>query len=359
MEYLVIFILQLHLFIIQNHVHQYEIFNNYNKVTSIQETVKFPIVRSMVSTSVPIPPIVMAVRPGIVITGQYLVLIDQACDNIFNLFKLPECDYLGGFGKTGRGPNEFGTIDSKSAYRTQKGINLFGVYTGLIEIGLKEFQKGKKIELNNPIKYSFNLQYLNDPICISDTLICGIPYPKSITTTIDKEYIRYNSRSNVSDFFGEYPKLYPLKYSSLYWMIFLRKTCVRPDNKKFASFYSNVKLIRIYNSDFILEKEILMETQPDLLDGVGIRSNPVRYYNIAKATDKFIYAICESELLHNLYNNLPTLEIWDWDGNPIAKIKLDRPVAAFDITEDDSRVYFIDNETQDKIFTCNLKDFLK
>ena len=44
---------------------------------------------------------------------------------------------------------------------------------------------------------------------------------------------------------------------------------------------------------------------------------------------------------------LRKLEIWAWNGNPIASFQPDRPVSQFDITSDGEEMYCIDWETMD------------
>jgi hypothetical protein len=328
--------------------------------------VKFPIEKSLISKTINTPPVIYSMSPGLVITGNYLVLIESQAEKIFSVFELPDCKYIGGFGKTGRGPKEFGPIDSQSATSTNGGIKLFDIYAGLLKIDLTNFASKKDFSIINLAKYSPKLQLLNDAFQINDSIICGIPYPqaekmsngKYISRFSQKPYIRCNIRSNFIDYFGEYPNLYPKKYSDNYWLIYFHKSVVKPDKKKFASFGTQVKMLSIYNSNGTLEKELIMKTQDNFFEGEYIRKNALKYYEKVKATDKYIFAICENEHSHNLLENKPTLEIWDWNANPVAIFHLDRPVAAFEVTQDGKTIYFIDRKTQDKIFTYELSGLL-
>ena len=87
-----------------------------------------------------------------------------------------------------------------------------------------------------------------------------------------------------------------------------------------------------------------MKAQDDLLLENSLNPNVSIYYDAIKTTNKYIYAICENAKHNTLLNNLPNLEVWDWNGNPIISFKLDRSVAAFEVTKDDKKIYVIDRQ---------------
>ena len=332
--------------------------------TTTIKNILFPINKNLVSKSFQIPPVVYSMRPGLVITGKYIVMIEPTADNIFTIFELPNCKYIGGFGKLGRGPNEFELPNAFSATRIPGGIRIFD--RGEYEVNFSNFPSQKTFSVIQTLKYPPQIQILNSPFRLNDSVIIGIPYPSSdkqdknfVSGFSKRPYIRYNLNSKKIDFFGEYPKLYPDKYFVNFWLIYFHNTVVSPDNKRFASFGTQVKMFRIYNANSTLEYEEIMKTQNDFFEGQWIRKNAYRFYSSVKATEKYIYAICENEYLNNLLNNKPTLEIWDWNANPIATFQLDRSVAAFDVTNDNRKLYFIDRQTQDKIFMHDLSGLVK
>lgn len=335
----------------------------YGQTTTLKN-ILFPIQKNLVYKSVQTPPIIYSMRPGFVITGKYLVMIEPKAENIFSLFELPNCNYIGGFGKLGRGPNEFEMPNAFSATKVTGGIRIFD--RGEYEVDFSKFKSSKTFTVTQTLKYPPQIQILNSPFRLNDSIIIGIPYPNSsdnqnknlINGLSKKPYIRLNLISQKIDYFGEYPVIYPNKYFSNFWLIYFHNTVVRPDNQKFASFNLQIKMFRIYNANTTLEKEVIMKTQNDFFEVEWIRKNAYRFYNSVKATQKYIYAICENEYSNNLLNSKPTLEIWDWSANPIASFQLDRSVAAFEVTQDNSKLYFIDRQTQDKIFMCDLTGLL-
>jgi len=314
------------------------------------ERIEFPIVDNISSVGIQVPPIIFTQRSEVVLTGEYFIVIEPHAEKIFSVFKLPDCTYLGGFGKLGRGPLEFHYPDAWTATRSPDGIKIFDVNKGLLYIDLNDFLFNKTYSINKHIRLPGELYPLNDAFQLNDSIICGIPY----AGFVDKAYARYNIRSLKLDYFGEYPSLYPEIREKLFWLIYGRRSTVKPDESKFASFCWQVKMFRIYRNDGTLEKEVVMEKQRDFFDGEWIRMNPIKYYGAIKSTDNYIYALCENERTHNLLENIPTLEIWDWKGNPIACLKLDKSICTFDIDEASMKIYCIDRQITDKIFVYDL-----
>lgn len=326
--------------------------------------ITFPLEKKLVADSFPVPPVIYSVNPGLVITGENLVLIETKADRIFSVFNLPNRKYVGGFGILGRGPGEFNEMCTNTATPTDKGIRIFDYDKGLIEIDLADYPTD--VSSNLIVKFPVLLQYLNSPFQINDSTICGIPYPQAVERKGQIEakfskrpYIRYNTNSNEIDYFGSYPKLYSNKYFDNFWLIYMNVTVVKPDQSKFASVGYFIKSLTIYNNNGSLCKELIMRASDDLLGEESINQRAPIYYDAIKATNKYIYAICEDTQHDKVLDNLPILEVWDWNGNPVTMFKLDRPVAAFEVRDDDKKIYFIDRKTQDRIFTYDLDGFLK
>ena len=80
----------------------------------VVQEVSFPMEEEMLSDSLIVPPVIFASNPGLIITGEHLVLIENKAEKLFSIFRLPECNYVGGFGVLGRGPEEFNQINPYS-----------------------------------------------------------------------------------------------------------------------------------------------------------------------------------------------------------------------------------------------------
>ncbi len=328
----------------------YLVLNQYDQAfTQEINKTKFPIEQSLIAKPIKVPSIIYAKMPGFVITGKYLLLLRSFNEPLFSVFELADCNYMGDFGRLGRGPNEFGKPDSRNAIATSKGFVIYDVEKGLLFIDLKESILNKYPHIIRTIKLPGELFMLNDIIMLNDCTIVGFPY----VDKSNKPYVRYNFKTNEIEYFGKYPAIYSKSKKEHFWPIFWRHSVTKPDGKKFASFFDAVKMFRIYDEFGNLENETIIEIQ-DLFQGQARKSNIITYYHTVKATNQFIYALCLDVRTNKLLDYRPTLEIWDWNGNPVAAYTLDRDIFTFDITDDNKYIYCMDRQTIDKIFVYYL-----
>lgn len=78
------------------------------------------------------------------------------------------------------------------------------------------------------------------------------------------------------------------------------------------------------------------------------RNNQSRFGFVnGMVTDRFIYLLYSGNNHNSQYRILgKTIYVYDWDGNPIREIFLDRYITGFTITKDDSLIYAYDPETK-------------
>jgi hypothetical protein len=315
------------------------------------QKIKFPIEKSIAFTTIKTPSVIYANTPGVVITGDYLVVMRSFSGNpLYHVFEMPDCKYMGSFGMLGKGPNEFEVPDVRSARPTEKGFKVFDTHKGLLFVDLTGFSSNKSFKVKQ-VKLPGELYILNDAVQINDSIIYGMPY----VGKTEKLYVRYNLNSSKLDYFGEYPAFFPKGNKDNYWGLIWRYSIVKPDGTKYASFFARFKLFRIYNNSGLLIKEKTMEVPKNILSP---KHKSTTYYDVTKATNEYIYALCLNGQL-NETDDYPTLEVWDWDGNPVAKLKLQSFVYSFDITQDNKKIYCMDREIDDKIFVYDLENVLK
>ncbi|MBS3742274.1 MAG: hypothetical protein KGY74_09155 [Candidatus Cloacimonetes bacterium] len=317
-----------------------------------------PIKENIISQINQVKPVIYSQRSSTIIFKNYLVQIETWSDTLFHVFNLPDCRYIGGFGRKGRGPKELPFHDAYGATSYKNGIRIYDIYKGLVFIDLTKFDSDKNISIEKKIKLPGELMVLNDIFLLNDNTIIGS------NNTQDKlrfkyKYTRYNIYSKKIDYFGQYPDYYRENKRKLYPSIYSSRSVVKPDETKFASFSRLIKMFRIYRYDGTLLKEVFLKKQEDFFDGKWIRKNPINYYKCIRATNEYLYALCHNEHTQNLPNNKPTLEIWDWKGNPIAYLKLDQSICSFDVTDDNSKVYATSFNDMDKIFSYKIKNYIK
>lgn len=228
---------------------------------------------------------------------------------------------------------------------------MYDVQRGFLFINLKKFELKNKFSIEKQIKIPGELTPLNDAFILNDSIVIGLPYVKMA----DKfKYVQYNYKTDKISYFGQYPDLYPKDRKRLFPNIYSSKSVIKPDESKFASFCDGVKMYRIYNSGKELEKEVFLKKQKDFFEGQWIRKNKIKYYTCIRSTDEYLYALCQNEHSNDLSQSNPTLEIWDWHGNPIAFLKLDQSIFSFDVTDDNNKIYATSFGDRDKIFLYSI-----
>lgn len=319
--------------------------------------VTFPIQIKLKSKSIPTPPKFYGKMSSILIFNNLLISIEPYNDTIFSIFELPNCNFISSFGINGRGPNEFATPDSRNAFVTKNGITFKDLSERFISIDLTNYLKNRTYVLHIT-KLPGELEILNNSFWLNDSTICGLPY---IGGRFNKPYIRYNINTKKIDPFGIWPNIYPHRKETekQSWIIYAGRSRVKPDQSMFVTFMFNIKMFRIYMNSGELFKEIILETQDNFFEGNEIRSYPKMYYTCIRTTDKYIFALNTACSIAEMPKKVPTLEIWDWNGKPIAEIQLDIPVNQFDITQDGKLVYCNDWNTMDKLYIYDVSGIIK
>jgi hypothetical protein len=131
-------------------------------------------------------------------------------------------------------------------------------------------------------------------------------------------------------------------------------TTVKPTGGLVASVFHRLPILRIYSpgiKKLIVEQytadasmnEKIMLNDPDMLRGGEL----ISYYYRIKSTDEYIYALYSGANVSEHYQEgaLPgvvdfsdEIHIWKWDGTPVMKLNLNRPVFSFDVTPDNKKI---------------------
>jgi len=310
--------------------------------------IKFPVEKSISPSAYKVPPVIFARTPGVVISGNYLIFLRSFSDPLFSVFEMPDCNYLGDFGTLGRGPKEFGTPDARTATDFEKGFKVFDTPKGLVLIDITDFSVDRGFEIEQ-IRLPGELDILNDAVQINDSIIYGMPY----VGQSDKLYAKYNILSSRVNYFGKYPSICPEKDKENYWAMLWRHSVIKPDGTKFASFFARMKMFVIYNNYEVLEKEMIMNIPDFIFDAQRRKGKLTTFYKDVKATNEYIYALCLNESKGNT-----SMEIWDWQGNPVANLNMENQIVTFDVTDDNKNLYCIDEMIVDKIFVYKLNSIL-
>lgn len=85
----------------------------------------------------------------------------------------------------------------------------------------------------------------------------------------------------------------------------------KPDGEKSASFYAYIKMMKIYDKNGNMLKELLMEQPTDVTND---ESRFAYYSTFPYATDQYIYVLANEWMDGNIY------KYGSWEGVPIAAL---------------------------------------
>jgi hypothetical protein len=285
--------------------------------------------------------------------------VSHKFDHVMNVFNVNTGKFLYSLGKRGRGPNEFNSIAWREQFVYEEHQHHVWIRKdGVEECVLLNLEKPgdikRKIDINVNAEFEFGLQFT---FILNDSLFLGSNQGERIyegdgsflppayhlynarTKELIKSYKPYNAFVPLSDRF--YKKaLHTLSFSSM--------DRIKPnDNTKLAMGMKSMDQINIMDVATGEIKGYRNKNSPDfnyLKDDID---NIKRYYLDLCVDDKYIYALYES-MNDAEFNTGSTLNVFDWDGNFIRKILLDKAVISTSMGFDPVNKYlYIDTLSED------------
>lgn len=278
-----------------------------------------------------------------------LIILNLKDDKFFQIFTFPDLKYLGGFIEKGRGPNE--EVSINPYIRHVSGNKL--MFKTLVAVKIAQLNMNiRKLNIIKTIHIPGELININHPFIIDNIL-----YGYNVSRKTNKEFVGYEQATNsIFDFGPSYPKVGKKIPSKFRNNIFAKAITVKPDQSSFASVYDLFPLLRIYSRNGNLVKETYYNNGQ--IFPSAVMSHPtqeeankvMQNYRKIKASNQYIYAlyngktIGESNIEFNkdglggLRDISNEIHVWDWNGNPIMKILLDKEIFSFCITPDDKSI---------------------
>lgn len=305
----------------------------------------FPIEGNLNAQIIKIKPVAM--NPSYILnTGNYLILYNPQKDTLFDVFKLPSLTWIYNKGIKGQGPNDFLELEKRSFTSTPYGFKVFSQYDQKIkEILISD--STLLINDKNSIKYNIDEIPVNGLLSVNDSTII---YWGNIDSK--NEYILHNNNSKKE--FSPYPH-WDKKSNKNEPPIFkyVKNSTLNQDHSKYISFYGYFKRLRIYNNDGTMIKDILVKKEP-FKDEIkeNLNERIIYYYSPPQIANDYIYILCKNSTREENIN--PELQIWDWDGNPIACYQMDHQISLFTISTIYNKIYAIDGENEGNIYIYDL-----
>jgi hypothetical protein len=290
------------------------------------------------------------------VDDQYLVVSDAEDDAIFKVFSLPELVFLYAWGSQGQGPDEFEFVPLNEINTVNNELMVYDIGsqslifysvqdTTFVNEGASELSyEGQADILNNIVR-------LNDRLFAADK---GAFYDDT-----NHEFVVLQPGSDEPEFlFGEYPDSEftgPEQYFSF------RKTGVSSEAiGKFAAFYLYHNQFNIFDHEgnLLIHKQVEDEYTP----GAGMQSDSFRYRLAKWASDNYIYVMGIHEDRENISENIesfvPSLEIWNWEGEQVYRAMFDKPIQNFTISEEHRKIYAYSVMNSDIIYEFDLPNKL-
>lgn len=292
-----------------------------------------------------------------------LVTLDTKNDVFFQFFDLPKLEYIGSQIHKGDGPTEEVLIfpfienvgDKAFAYRTIDKIKI--VSYDLVN---------RKLFLLKSYAVPQELEILN--YCLLNNSLCGYDMFKKA----EKEFVKYDFSTNKTKNFG--PPLPSVNFAvsdDRKNMLFTKVMVSKADGTRFAALYDKFPLLRIYdnNGELVSETEYLNRQQAPIgytnknMSISDIKSTTINYMRV-KATQKYIYGLYSGKTHKDLADLgidgtscCYEIHIWDWNGNPVARLMLDKNVTCFAVSQDDSCIVLYSSLNENTLYKMNIPLF--
>lgn len=271
------------------------------------------------------------------VNNEYLVIMSQLDEGVLKVFSLPEISYLYSWGRAGRGPDELSGTSLQFLQSRDRQIILLNPlatsanlrYFSVTDTAIY-FDSEEEIYLNSNIATG-SLMRISDELYVAHL---------GLRTDAENEYISLQPGSIESTFtFGTYP-VSSLEGSDKF-MEFSKYSAARPDGSKLVSFYTFYNEFAIFDTDG--SELVRVEITDQTLPGLTGSENGFAYTGYVAATDQYIWRLAPNITEEGLFSSpdqfTPVLEIWDWEGRPVHRYSLDKPVFHFAVSEDNSSIY--------------------
>ena len=306
----------------------------------------------------------LGVPMDMVVVNNLIIILDSKTDRFFHVFLKDNYNYIGSFITRGSGPGEetfihpFFKVHTNDKFYYQSADDL----------------KMAKIKVDNDsLDIVIHERYNLPKSSLTDSdffLVDEFIFSSMSHRAASKGYFVLNNETGELTEWGESIPFFDKKVSpDLIPWINQKVTTINSNDNLIASVFNFLPILRIYSLEN--EKLIIELQMSDASNNRGIiladqllnSKEVINYYHRIKSTDDYIYALYggfsvsgyfkEDEMPH-LFDFSREIHIWKWDGTPVMKLKLDRPVFSFDITPDNKKVIATSVVDVDKLFEIEI-----
>jgi len=297
-------------------------------------------------------------RPSRLYTvGDKLIVFDDVDKDMFKVFNLPSLDYAYSYGSHGGGPGEFSRSINKECINVIDDCLEIAYLNTLMRFRVTDstfvyLEPGKAAETPIPSE----LIPLNNFKKIDDTKYVA----NNDEFSNDKELCCLDIKNGEMTLFGDFSAKESQMSMQEKFANFAKSVCANQQAGRFAALYNLRPLLKIYDKDLNLLSTVKIEHEA--LKSIGDKK--AMYFTDSSATPDHIYTMwigkTKDEAVGNIDAFRPEILIFNWDGSLAGRMKLDRPVITFAVSESNGKLYAVsfDEADANKIFSYSLPEGL-
>ncbi len=292
------------------------------------------------------------------VNDEYLIISEYNDNDFLHVFKLPDLAFLYTWGKQGKGPDEFSRTPvyfntSKDVLIPYEGISRRLRFYEPGDSTLVKSQSALQLSYENQMDPLNRIRRINDSLYFAD-------YGSSTEDT-DHEHIALRPGEREPLFtFGEYPDTELEGYDR--YGTYIKDNTAKPDGSKFAAFYTHHNMFKIYDSEGQLLRVIQVD-DPIFSDETENIDDRFLFRITASASDKYIYLLGINGGNESIWETpdpsvQTSLEIWDWEGQPVYRAMFDRLVQNITVSEKHGKIYGFSSLAANAIYEYDLTEIL-
>lgn len=272
----------------------------------------------------------MFIPRDIAYRDSFFIIGDRGNDKIYSVYKqeTTSLKLIDTFGETGQGPNEF--IFPEPMKLTSDKITIFD--RSLIRLSEFSFPPTETVKISSITKKSF--VGLNNILRFDEDLFVGLTYLDTARLVMVNNEILYPSKL-------EYPidgVIAPMRQKALVYQGNLLK---HPSKDEFVYVSLYGKILEFYKLDRakneikeFISKSIIFPKYTPIEDKKEMESNftidNITGFIYAFASDNYIYLLYSGKTVKDSRKNFSNqIEVYDWEGNLIKVLILDKDLSAF------------------------------
>lgn len=294
------------------------------------------------------------------IAKNFIIIKDQCDDFFYHVYDKNNFNFIGKFGKHGRGPFEYLSPSMMNQFVSLDSIVFVYIYDyqlkRITKVNINEamtihayYPEALKINAND-LKKIFPM---HSAIIISDSLIIG----NALNEESEGRFLCFNMSNKSLSYQPYYPrvKIEPNKF--LIQELYASKLALKPSGDFIAVSSRFFKRIDILDKNGINQTEIILENNdedPDFSkrDRIPPLKSHYHFDNIT-VNNNYIYAMdldinnnADISDISKRYMNMDSIILYrtDWQGKDIKRIKLVPKVLQIAVDEKDSKIYGVNSE---------------